>query len=635
MTEKIIHFSIDDCIEMFRDITINDYSSLFESKYFSFFKQLNEKYKACISLYIFIEYNNFNICKTTDKFKNEFIENSHWLKIGFHGYNENSNHVHNPKKAIKDYSIFLKEVYRFAGTYDIIDHIPRLHYYSGDLENLLNLKKIKHGIIGALSADDDRLNYYLNKNENIFLNNQFIYKDIVNDLLFVKTTIRVENIKDLSSVISSINLNENIILFTHERFLDDKNIRSNIIKIYEYALENNYSANFIERNNILNDFKIEKIKKFIDCYIPVTACNLRCEYCYITQTNRWSDTLPDFKYSPQYVRKALSKERLGGTCLLNMCAGGETLLHPYIIELLRELLEEGHYIWIITNGTLNKRFNEILKFPKELLYRLAFKFSFHYLQLKQLNNLDLFVDNVINVKKAGCSFSVEITPHDELIKYIDEIKEFSIKKFGALPHITVARKDNDKDKEILTNFSKKQYNEIWSIFNSKMFSFKLSTFQVKRKEFCYAGKWTYSLNMGNGLLKQCYSSFFNVNIFDDINTPIKEESIGKKCLEPHCYNSHAFLTFGTIPKLRTPFYYEMRNRVAEDGSEWLNPYMKEFCSHKLKENNTKNIFILREEKGREEKRREEKRREEKRREEKRREEKRREEKRREEKRSNI
>ena len=53
---KIIHFSIDNCIEMFRDITINNYNSIFENKHFNLFKELHNKYNACISLYTFIEY---------------------------------------------------------------------------------------------------------------------------------------------------------------------------------------------------------------------------------------------------------------------------------------------------------------------------------------------------------------------------------------------------------------------------------------------------------------------------------------------------------------------------------------------------------------------------------------------------
>ena len=56
----------------------------------------------------------------------------------------------------------------------------------------------------------------------------------------------------------------------------------------------------------------DKIKRFIDCYVPVTTCNLRCHYCYITQQRKFDAKLPEFKYSAEYIAKALSKERLGG-----------------------------------------------------------------------------------------------------------------------------------------------------------------------------------------------------------------------------------------------------------------------------------------------------------------------------------
>ena len=62
-------------------------------------------------------------------------------------------------------------------------------------------------------------------------------------------------------------------------------------------------------------------------------------------------------------------------------------------------------------------------------------------------------------------------------------------------------------------------------------------------------------------------------------------NIGYGCKAPHCHNAHAFLCFGAIPELETPFYYELRNRVCADGSEWLQPEMKTFMSCKLKDEN--------------------------------------------------
>ena len=45
---------------------------------------------------------------------------------------------------------------------------------------------------------------------------------------------------------------------------------------------------------------------------------------------------------------------------------------------------------VVTNATVSKRFEELAKLPKELLSHLFFKFSYHYLELKQRNLLDKF-----------------------------------------------------------------------------------------------------------------------------------------------------------------------------------------------------------------------------------------------------
>ena len=83
-----------------------------------------------------------------------------------------------------------------------------------------------------------------------------------------------------------------------------------------------------------------------------------------------------FKHTPQEIRKALSKERLGGTCLFNLCAGGETLLVAEILDVVMELLAEGHYVMIVTNGVLTKRFEEFVKFDPSLLKNCSLNFLF-------------------------------------------------------------------------------------------------------------------------------------------------------------------------------------------------------------------------------------------------------------------
>ena len=107
----------------------------------------------------------------------------------------------------------------------------------------------------------------------------------------------------------------------------------------------------------------------------------------------------------------------------------------------------------------------------------------------------------------------------------------------------------------------------------------------QRKEFCYAGEWTAHLNLGTGILKQCYCGAVIQNIFENPDKAIKWQPIGNNCAEPHCHNAHVWLTLGAIPSLDTPSYALMRDRVTEDGSHWLQDNMREFLSGKLKDNN--------------------------------------------------
>ncbi len=332
--------------------------------------------------------------------------------------------------------------------------------------------------------------------------------------------------------------------------------------------------------------KIEQMKRFIDIWVPVTSCSFRCHYCYITHNRLFDKELPKFKYSVETFKKGLSQKRLGGVCMINFCGGGETLLPPEMPKYIRAMLEEGHYVMVVTNGSVSRAMDEISKFPSDLLKRLFFKFSYHYLELKKRNLFEKFFNNIRKVVNAGASFTLEATPSDELIPYIDEMKELAIKEVGAVCHVTVARDEHDRSIiPILSKMNPEQYHETWKVFDSEFFEYKFSVFSQKRTEFCYAGDWTLFFNLGTGMLHQCYCSLFSQNILDDVNKPIVFKAIGHHCLQPHCYNAHAFLTFGAIPEHQSPTYAEIRNRVCTDGTEWLKPEMKSFMSERLKDNN--------------------------------------------------
>lgn len=330
---------------------------------------------------------------------------------------------------------------------------------------------------------------------------------------------------------------------------------------------------------------MDKLKRYVECYIDTETCNFKCHYCYIALLNKFNKKLVKFSRSPEEIRNALSKERLGGTCLLNFCAGGETLLSDDVIPVLKVLLEEGHYVMVVTNGSLTKRFEQIKEFNKELLERLIFKFSYHYLELKRLNMIDRFFNNIKMMRDAGCSFTLEITPSDELIPYIDDVIKISEEKLGAKPHCTIARDDRKKTIDVLSKYDFEEYKKIWSKFDSNLFDFKKNIFYIKRKEFCYAGDWSIYVNLSNGDMKQCYCGRTIDNIYKDVTKPLKFEAIGKNCSLAHCYNGHAFLVLGDILELKTPTYASLRDRECKDNTHWLSKKMYDFMSQKLFDNN--------------------------------------------------
>ena len=338
---------------------------------------------------------------------------------------------------------------------------------------------------------------------------------------------------------------------------------------------------------------METIKKWIEIIVPVTTCTLRCSYCYVTTHRLFDGPIPKYDFSPDFLRKALSKERLGGTSLLNFGGGGETLLSPEVVDFVRALLEEGHYVSVVTNGTLSKRFDEFASFPAELTSRLFFKFSYHYAQLKEKGLLDTFFNNIRKVRDAGCSFTLEQVPYDEVISIRDEVIDRAVQELGAAPHITVARDERvGMAMPILTELSREEYVKVWGDkYKSALFDYKMSIFEQPRKEFCYAGAWGGVLYLKTGEMQQCYYGGISWNIYKDVSKPIPWLAIGHNCRECHCHNGHSWITLGCVPELSAPTYADLRQRVCLDGTKWVQPEMYSFMSTKLYDGNKEYGFI--------------------------------------------
>lgn len=330
---------------------------------------------------------------------------------------------------------------------------------------------------------------------------------------------------------------------------------------------------------------MDKIKRLLLIAIPTSICNFRCHYCYLSQREEcYKGEQAKMRFSPEAVAYALRPERLGGLAFMNFCADGETLLTKDIDKYIYELVKQGHYAEIVTNATITPVIDKILSWDKEFLKRVEFKCSFHYIELKNKNLLDVFAENVKKIWEKGASCNIEITPSDELVPMIDEVKEFSIKHFGALPHLTIARNDNTSNIDYLTNMSMEEYNRVWSQFKSEFWEFKKTIFKKPVRGFCYAGDWSLLIDLSSGSAHQCYLSNFSQNVFECPDEPINFKAIGK-CKTPHCYNGHALLTMGCVPNATNVKYGDIRNRKKQNGEMWLTSSVLDFFNTTLNESN--------------------------------------------------
>lgn len=322
------------------------------------------------------------------------------------------------------------------------------------------------------------------------------------------------------------------------------------------------------------------MKHFVECILPVTQCNMKCSYCYVIQREKRSLKQATLKYTPEQIGKAMSMDRWGGVTYFSICGAGETTLQKEIADIVYNILKNGHYVNITTNGTVTVKLKEILEKADKYVSHLHFAFSLHYLELKRLHLLETFFENIKMVHNAGASFIVQFNMCDDYIPYLNEIEQLCIKYVGAKPQVAATRKEGQhlRKIELLTEHSEAEYYEYGRRFESPLFDFTMKNFNVKRKEFCYAGDWSGNLDLSSGYLRRCYCSYIFQDIFKNPNESIRFMAIGKACSSPFCMNSSHFLSLGVIPELESPTYAELRNR---EEAGWYSEEMNSFLSNKL------------------------------------------------------
>lgn len=172
--------SSDDNIIFLKDLTEKNYKSIFENPYLAVYKKAHDLYGAKVHLNLFYEIDEverskftpsleyFNLTMVTDRYKEEFIKNSDWLKLAFHSNSDSPPRPYenaDAKTITEDYLKIYREIERFAGRSSISDSTT-VHYGSGNRECIRALRSLGlRSLTGyfTLREGKPRVSYYLEK----------------------------------------------------------------------------------------------------------------------------------------------------------------------------------------------------------------------------------------------------------------------------------------------------------------------------------------------------------------------------------------------------------------------------------------------------------------------------------------
>jgi len=211
--------SSDDNIIFLADINEHKdvYKSVFENPYLAMYKKAHDLYGAKVHLNLFYEFNDesashftgkreyFDLSMMTDKFKDEFIANSDWLKFSFHA---KANDPDMPYKNTtyeelsRDIERSHKEIIRFAGK-ETLSNVLTLHWGES---NIAGVRALRHagyeGITGYFEVKpngDPLVAYYYPADFVKHVGARDFWKDTDEDIMYgridnVLNTIKLEQV---------------------------------------------------------------------------------------------------------------------------------------------------------------------------------------------------------------------------------------------------------------------------------------------------------------------------------------------------------------------------------------------------------------------------------------------------------
>lgn len=260
---KRYRMSVDDNILFLRDIAKNagTYRSIFDHPYMAFWREMHRRYgtKVHFNIYYQTVDGSFTLRDMPDKFKNEWQENSDWVRLTFHALKDEPARPYKDTPACKierDFVAVTEEIIRFAGE-GVLSSFTTIHWGEATRESCRALRK--HGIIGLVGyfifdeAGNPNVSYYLNVEQTKYLQENDYWWDKTEDIVFVRHDIVLNAfpldkiVGELEKIARNPHQSEIMELMIHEQYfrkdlphLYQHDAESKVIAALEWVSQNGY-----------------------------------------------------------------------------------------------------------------------------------------------------------------------------------------------------------------------------------------------------------------------------------------------------------------------------------------------------------------------------------------------------------
>lgn len=185
-------FSLDDNIWFLRDIAQQRYRSILENPYMALWKRLHDTYGTKVHCNLYFQCEDFDLTLMPDVYKAQWQDHADWFRLTFHAWqNEPAKPYLNAgyEQVAHDVDAITAEIVRFAGP-AVLDAFTTIHWGEATRAGCRAVRdRGSRGLVGYFILDEKgepAVSYYADRDLTLYLSGHDYWKDVDEDLLFVR-----------------------------------------------------------------------------------------------------------------------------------------------------------------------------------------------------------------------------------------------------------------------------------------------------------------------------------------------------------------------------------------------------------------------------------------------------------------